>query len=117
MRVRGRTSTIVNGPQAFSMANRTFTPTADGSFILYGNAIFDRQAHDVPSGKIDPARCDAAIATRQQADQSAAGCGFAGTAFAHQPQDLAGLEGQGNVVDGPQPVSGHEVFDREMADG
>src|SRR5438477_4459999 len=34
------------------MANRTFTPTADGSYILYGNAIFDSNAHDVPAGTL-----------------------------------------------------------------
>ena len=43
---------ITGSPEQFSMGNRSFTPTADGSFILYGPNIYDREAHVLPADNL-----------------------------------------------------------------
>jgi len=75
------------------------------------------QANNVAPGKIDAARGNAAVATRQQADQRAAGNRFPGAAFADEAQNLPRFDAERNVVNGAQTAGGHMKIDGEMADG
>ena len=48
-RIRNGAVTTASNPWGFSHANRNFTPTADGSFVVYGEGVYDASTRQVPS--------------------------------------------------------------------